>query len=138
MSAAYSKQAEGTLEIAPNARHEINQGKYLDLFTLCLHCNQLFVYNFSGGDKKAEKEKEAAEAAAVARQNQLNEQQAQGDFMKNVLDLFTFFTNQLFVYFSGVKSPVSNGDPRNESIISDASADITVDSVRDHTNSLDQ
>merc|ERR1711963_206936 len=93
MSAAYSKQAEGTLEIAPNARHEINQG----------------------GDKKAEKEKEAAEAAAVARQNQLNEQQAQG-----------------------VKSPVSNGDPRNESIISDASADITVDSVRDHTNSLDQ
>ena len=38
---------------------------------------------FQGGDKKAEKEKEAAEAAAVARQNQLNEQQAQGDFTKN-------------------------------------------------------
>jgi len=37
-----------------------------------------------------------------------------------------------------VKSPVSNGDPRNESIISDASADITVDSVRDHTNESQQ
>ena len=135
MSAAYSKQAEGTLEIAPNARHEINQGKNFEIFQIfCLHFIQLFVYNFVGGDKKAEKEKEAAEAAAVARQNQLNEQQAQGDFTKKILDLFTFFINQLFVYFLGVKSPVSNGDPRNESIISDASADITVDSVRDHTN----
>ena len=92
------------------------------------------MFTFLGGDKKAEKEKEAAEAAAVARQNQLNEQQAQGDFTKKILDLFTFFINQLFVYFLGVKSPVSNGDPRNESIISDASADITVDSVRDHSN----
>ena len=83
MSAAYSKQAEGTLEIAPNARHEINQGRVWLLSPLCLLYNQLFVYNFLGGDKKAEKEKEAAEAAAVARQNQLNEQQAQGDFTKN-------------------------------------------------------
>ena len=55
---------------------------------------------FQGGDKKAEKEKEAAEAAAVARQNQLNEQQAQGDFTKrNYLDLFTFFANQLLFTF---------------------------------------
>ena len=85
MSAAYSKQAEGKLEIAPNARHEINQGKNFDIFQIfCLHVIQLFVYNFQGGDKKAEKEKEAAEAAAVARQNQLNEQQAQGDFTKKL------------------------------------------------------
>ena len=90
MSAAYSKQAEGTLEIAPNARHEINQGKEFDFVYTFLHYNQLFVYNFSGGDKKAEKEKEAAEAAAVARQNQLNEQQAQGDFMKNSLFVYIF------------------------------------------------
>ena len=53
---------------------------------------------------------DAAEAAAVARQNQLNEQQAQGN-----------------------KSPVANGDPHNETTVSEISADITIDSVKDHT-----
>ena len=59
MAAAYCKQSEGQLIIAPNARHEIK-------------------------DKKNEltKQKEAAEAAVVARQNQLNEQQAQGKVYK--------------------------------------------------------
>ena len=51
-----------------------------------------------------------AEAAAVARQNQLNEQQAQEN-----------------------KSPVANGDPHNETTVSEISADITIDSVKDHT-----
>jgi len=92
MAAAYCKQSEGQLIIAPNARYEIK-------------------------DKKNEltKQKEAAEAAVVARQNQLNEQQAQG-----------------------VKSPVSNGDPHNDTTVSDISADITLDSVRDHTMSQQQ
>ena len=60
MSAAYCTKAKGQLTIAPNARHEI----------------------VKDGDKKAaelNKQKEAAEAAVVARQNQLNEQQAQGE-----------------------------------------------------------
>jgi len=58
---------------------------------------------------------EDAEAAAVARQNQLNEQQAQGN-----------------------KSPVANGDPHNETTISEISADITIDSVKDHTMAQQQ
>lgn len=55
-----------------------------------------------------------SEAATVARQNQLNEQQAQG---------------------TASKSPVVNGaaDPHNETTISEISADITLDSVKDHT-----
>merc|ERR1711881_686590 len=96
MTAAYCTQAKGQLTIAPNARHEI----------------------IKDGDTKAaelNKQKEAAEAAVVARQNQLNEQQAQG-----------------------VKSPVSNGDPHNDTTVSDISADISLDSVRDHTMSQQQ
>ena len=54
---------------------------------------------FLGGDKKAEKEKEAAEAAAVARQNQLNEQQAQGDFTKNSGFVHIFSLNSCLFTF---------------------------------------
>ena len=35
--------------------------------------------------------------------------------------------------FSGNKSPVANGDPHNETTVSEISADITIDSVKDHT-----
>merc|ERR1711953_816518 len=55
------------------------------------------------------------EAATVARQNQLNEQQAQG-----------------------TKSPVHGADPHNETTVSEISADITIDSVKDHTMSQQQ
>merc|ERR550532_2084593 len=48
------------------------------------------------------------EAATVARQNQLNEQQAQG-----------------------TKSPVNGADPHNETTVSEISADITIDSVKE-------
>ena len=36
-------------------------------------------------------------------------------------------------FFSGNKSPVANGDPHNETTVSEISADITIDSVKDHT-----
>ena len=37
------------------------------------------------------------------------------------------------IVFSGNKSPVANGDPHNETTVSEISADITIDSVKDHT-----
>merc|ERR1711976_592344 len=66
--------------------------------------------------KKTSTSEDDTEAATVARQNQLNEQQAQGS-----------------------KSPVTNGtDPHNETTVSEISADITIDSVKDHTVSQQQ
>ena len=38
-----------------------------------------------------------------------------------------------FIVFSGNKSPVANGDPHNDTTVSEISADITIDSVKDHT-----
>lgn len=67
----------------------------------------------SSAPKKMSTDDDSEEAATVARQNQLNEQQAQGT--------------------SGSKSPMINGDPHNETTISEISADITLDSVKDHT-----
>ena len=42
-------------------------------------------------------------------------------------------TNLKMIYFLGNKSPVTNGDPHNETTVSEISADITIDSVKDHT-----
>lgn len=64
MAAAFCMQPSGTLEIAPNARHEIKDVKELTLKKTAQPAKKVST--------------EDAEAAAVARQNLLNEQQAQG------------------------------------------------------------
>merc|ERR1719225_1110178 len=109
MAAAYNLQATGTL--TPIDRHVINDGK---------KANKKPEPSASAAGPavvptKKTSTSEDAEAAAVARQNQLNEQQAQGN-----------------------KSPVANGDPHNETTISEISADITIDSVKDHTMAQQQ
>jgi len=98
IAAAYNIQPTGTL--TPINRHVIKDGKAAKKSEAAAA--------LPAPSKK--KSTDDAEAAAVARQNQLNEQQAQGN-----------------------KSPVANGDPHNETTVSEISADITIDSVKDHT-----
>ena len=54
------------------------------------------------------------------------------DFRKETNERITLF-NKFQTFFSGNKSPVANGDPHNETTVSEISADITIDSVKDHT-----
>ena len=37
------------------------------------------------------------------------------------------------IVFLDNRSPVANGDPHNDTTVSEISADITIDSVKDHT-----
>ena len=54
------------------------------------------------------------------------------DFRKETNERITLF-NKFQTFFSDNKSPVANGDPHNETTVSEISADITIDSVKDHT-----
>ena len=100
MAASLNMTPQGTLPDI--ARFDISDGK---------SANHKKLPAVAGTPAPKKSTSEEAEAAAVARQNQLNEQQAQGS-----------------------KSPVqANGDPHNETTVSEISADITLDSVKDHT-----
>ena len=77
MSAALSLQAKGTLQIASDARHEIVEAAKATKKDSTISNRKVIEVPVPKKSSTSE-EAEAAEAAAVARQNQLNEQQAQG------------------------------------------------------------
>merc|ERR1712029_1264773 len=111
MSAALNLQAKGTLQIESEARHEM-----IDKVAPVKKDSTASRKVIEVPVKKTSttSEMDDNEAATVARQNQLNEQQAQG-----------------------TKSPVNGADP-HKTTVSEISADITIDSVKDHTMSQQQ
>ncbi len=140
LAAAHLLQATGILKIADNARHEMVLEEPKKKAT-------------AAPTKAAETEVKAksiiAEASSVAKQNQLNEQQvaasASTSGKEPLYEIYRIFV-YIFVYVLGEKSPVANGDssnagdkintsgdPHNETTVSEISADLTIDSVKDHT-----
>ena len=128
MSAALNLQAKGTLQISSEVRHEMVDNAPVPVKKDSTASRKVIEVPV----KKTSTSEDDTEAATVARQNQLNEQQAQGTKLEFFFLSFSRFSRNLSIL--GSKSPVTNGtDPHNETTVSEISADITIDSVKDHT-----